>query len=94
MLLEAYSPLVRAARLEDPLLQPIAAKYNKTPAQVLLRWGLQKGFIILPKTVTPSRIVENKDVYDFALTPEDMKALETSDYSPIAWDPTKSGLES
>ncbi|KAF2822474.1 Aldo/keto reductase [Ophiobolus disseminans] len=90
VLLQAYSPLVRATRNEDPLLQPLAKKYNKTPSQVLIRWSLQMGFVPLPKSVTPSRIEENADVYDFELTGEEMKSLDTGAYEVCAWDPTKS----
>ena len=52
--------------------------------------NLDQGFIPLPKSVTPSRIEENADVYDFELTSEDMKSLDTGVYEPCAWDPTKS----
>ncbi|KAL5113239.1 hypothetical protein ACEQ8H_008893 [Pleosporales sp. CAS-2024a] len=90
VLLEGYCPIVRAQRNDDPLLQPLVNKYNKTPAQIMLRWSLQMGFIPLPKSVTPSRIEENADVYDFELTSEDMKSLDTGVYEPCAWDPTKS----
>ncbi|PQE30455.1 Aldo keto reductase protein [Rutstroemia sp. NJR-2017a WRK4] len=93
IILEAYSPLVRGERLDSELLQPLAKKYQKTPAQILLRWSLQKGFVPLPKSVTPSRIKENADVYDFELTEEEMKGLETGEYAPCCWDPTKAGLE-
>ena len=80
--------------MDDPLLKPLAKKYNKTPAQILLRWGLQKNFVILPKSVTHSRIEENTDIYDFELSKEDMESLHTKQYSPSAWDPTKSPLSS
>ena len=93
VVLEAYSPLVRATRNEDPLLALIAKKHNKTPTQVLLRWGLQKNFVILPKSVTESRIEENTGLYDFELDGEDMKSLETGVYEPCAWDPTVAKLE-
>ncbi|GIZ42020.1 hypothetical protein CKM354_000530000 [Cercospora kikuchii] len=93
VVLEAYSPLVRATRNEDPALTPIAKKHNKTPTQVLLRWGLQQGFVILPKSVTLSRIEENANLYDFELDKEDLAVLETGEYSPCAWDPTKEPLE-
>jgi diketogulonate reductase-like aldo/keto reductase len=53
---------------------------------------LQKGFVPLPKSVTPSRIKENADVYDFELTADEMKGLETGEYAPCCWDPTKAGL--
>ncbi|TVY30950.1 putative oxidoreductase [Lachnellula hyalina] len=93
VILEAYSPLVRGERLEDKLIQPLAKKYGKTAAQVLVRWSLQRGFVPLPKSVTPSRILENADVFDFELTAEDMKSLETDEYSPCCWDPTKATLQ-
>ena len=71
--------------MDDPLLKPLAKKHNKTPAQILLRWGLQKGFVILPKSVTKSRIEENTGIYDFELDKDDMKALDTKKYEPSAW---------
>lgn len=90
---EAYSPLVRGERFDDKLLAPLTKKYGKTAAQVLLRWSLQKGFVPLPKSVTLTRIGENADVYDFELSAEDMKSLETTEYSPVCWDPTVSSLK-
>lgn len=93
IILEAYSPLVRGERHDSELLQPLAKKYNKTSAQILLRWSLQKGFVPLPKTVTPSRIKENTDIYDFELTAEEMNGLETGDYYVCAWDPTVATLD-
>ncbi|KAK4542926.1 hypothetical protein LTR36_006115 [Oleoguttula mirabilis] len=92
IVLEAYSPLVRNTRADDPLLTPLAKKHSKSPAQVLLRWGLQKGFVILPKSVTKSRIEENRHIYDFELDGEDLKSLETGVYEPCAWDPTVAPL--
>ncbi|KAG9962038.1 Aldo/keto reductase, partial [Aureobasidium melanogenum] len=90
VIMEAYCPLVRATKIDDPLLTPLAKKYNKTTSQILLRWGLQKNFVILPKSVTPSRIEENRDIYDFELSDEDMQTLNTGAYQPCAWDPTTS----
>lgn len=90
IVVEAYSPLVRGERLDEKVLQPLSKKYGKTPAQILLRWSLQKGFVPLPKSVTPSRIQENADIFDFELTPEEMTTLKTDEYSPVCWDPTKS----
>ncbi|KAK4504273.1 hypothetical protein PRZ48_005189 [Zasmidium cellare] len=92
VVLEAYCPLVRATRMDDPLLTPLIKKYNRPGSQILLRWGLQKGFVILPKSVTKSRIEENKELYDFELTKEDMESLKTDKYEPCAWDPTKAPL--
>lgn len=91
--IEAYSPLVRGERWGEAALKVLADKYKKSEAQVLLRWSLQKGYIPLPKSVTPTRIRENTEVYDFELTAEDMKSLETQEYAPVCWDPTVSPLE-
>ncbi|KAK9371552.1 aldo-keto reductase [Lipomyces chichibuensis] len=93
VVVQAYCPIVRGRRMDDPVLQPLVKKHGKTGAQILIRWSLQKGFVPLPKSVTPSRIVENADVYDFELDAEDMKALDIDAYEPYAWDPTVAGLE-
>jgi len=92
VVVEAYCPIVRGTKTKDPLLQPLMKKHGKTAAQILIRWSLQKGFVPLPKSVTPSRIVENADVYDFELDEEDMKALELDSYEPCSWDPTVANL--
>lgn len=62
IVLEAYSPLVKGQRFNDRTLVEIAHKYNKTPAQVLIRWGMQKNFVVLPKTVKINRLAENGNV--------------------------------
>ncbi|KAF1954937.1 Aldo/keto reductase [Byssothecium circinans] len=90
VILQAYSPIVRATKTDDPLLLPLAKKYGKTTSQILLRWSLQMGFVPLPKSVTKSRIEENAQLYDFELTEEEMKSLDTGVYEPSAWDPTVS----
>ncbi|CAO1605415.1 hypothetical protein XANCAGTX0491_008933 [Xanthoria calcicola] len=90
VVIEAYCPIVRGQRFEEPVLKGLGEKYGKTAAQVLLRWSLQKGFVPLPKSVTPSRIEENADIFDFRLTDEEMKLLETGEYAPCSWDPTTS----
>ncbi|KAK1067231.1 hypothetical protein LTR12_013455 [Friedmanniomyces endolithicus] len=88
VVVKAYSPLVRSTRMEEPVLVSLAKKHGKTAAQILLRWGLQKGFVILPKSVTHSRIEENTKLYDFELDASDMKELEMGTYKPCTWDPT------
>ncbi|CRG91356.1 hypothetical protein PISL3812_08404 [Talaromyces islandicus] len=88
VVIEAYSPLARGTRMDDPVLRAICRKHNKSPAQVLIRWSLQKGFVPLPKSATPERIRENVNVFDFELDADDMKALHTDEYSPSTWDPT------
>lgn len=87
---QAYCPLVRGERMEEPILTSLAKKYNKTTAQILLRWSLQMGFSPLPKSVTLSRIEENANLYDFELTKEDVATLDTGEYAPCAWNPTVS----
>ncbi|GAA2926926.1 aldo/keto reductase [Streptomyces mexicanus] len=72
---EAWSPLAQGAVLKDEAVTTIAARHGKSPAQVVLRWHLQLGNVVIPKSVTPARIRENLDVFDFALTDEDMTAL-------------------
>lgn len=94
IVLEAYCPITRGERLNEPMLKSLTEKYGKTAAQILLRWSLQKGFVPLPKSVTPSRIEENAAIYDFELTEDEMDSLRTGEYAPITWDPTTIGLES
>lgn len=72
---EAWSPLGRGACLNNPQIIEIGRKYNKTGAQIILRWLLQKGIIILPKSVHEDRIRENAAIYDFALTDQDVEAI-------------------
>ncbi|MFD3532646.1 aldo/keto reductase [Streptomyces sp. NPDC058664] len=72
---EAWSPLAQGAVLADPALAEVAARHGKSPAQVVLRWHLQLGNIVIPKSVTPERIRENIDVFDFALSAEEMDTL-------------------
>jgi diketogulonate reductase-like aldo/keto reductase len=73
---ESYSPLSRGRKLEDATVGAIAARHGKTPAQVLIRWALQKDVVVIPKSVHPARIRENADIFDFTLTPEEMKTLD------------------
>ncbi|MGW0588664.1 aldo/keto reductase [Streptosporangium sp. NPDC002607] len=76
---EAWSPLAQGAVLVDPVIVDIAEKYGKTPAQVVLRWHLDLGNVVIPKSVTSSRIRENLDVFDFALTDEDIAEIAKLD---------------
>ena len=74
--LEAYSPLTRGKKLDDPKLVEIAQKYDKSTAQILIRWGLQHDIVVLPKSVHKSRIIDNINVFDFEISPEDMQRLD------------------
>jgi diketogulonate reductase-like aldo/keto reductase len=75
ILLEAYSPLGTGAIFEAADIQAIAKKYRKTVAQICIRWSLQRGYLPLPKSITPARIKENTEVFDFELSAEDVKAI-------------------
>ncbi|MFB7425304.1 aldo/keto reductase [Streptomyces hydrogenans] len=72
---EAWSPLAQGAVLGDEAVTVIADRHGKSPAQVVLRWHLQLGNIVIPKSVTPERIRQNLDVFDFTLTDDEMAAL-------------------
>ncbi|EQD76579.1 prostaglandin f2-alpha synthase, partial [mine drainage metagenome] len=74
--IEAYSPLTRGRQLDHPLFAQIAAAHGRSPAQVLLRWGLQHGWVVLPRSVHEARIRENVRLFDFALTDGEMRALD------------------
>ena len=76
---ESWSPLGQGTLMEDETIVEIGRKYGKTPAQVILRWHLDNGLIAIPKSVTPSRIRDNIDVFDFSLAAEDMSLLEALD---------------
>ncbi len=87
--LEAYGPLVRAHRMDHPVVVAVARKHARTPAQVLLRWGLQHDLVVIPKSVRPERIRENADVYGFSLDAADMAELDALDEGyRTSWDPT------
>lgn len=76
---EAWSPLGRGAILDDPVITTIAERLGKTPAQVVLRWHIQLGNVVIPKSVTPSRIRENIAIFDFELTADDMATIAGMD---------------
>ena len=80
IVMEAYSPLGSGNMdLMLPVVAPIAKKYGKTPAQVILRWHLQTNWVIFPKSVTSSRIIENSQIFDFELAAEDIAAINKMD---------------
>jgi 2,5-diketo-D-gluconate reductase A len=76
---EAWSPIAQGGVLEDPTITGIADKVGKTPAQVVLRWHIQRGDIVFPKSVTPARIEENFDLFDFELDSSDMDEISALD---------------
>lgn len=76
IVIEAYSPLTRGERLQDNRLRAIARQYQKSPTQILIRWALQKGTVVLPKSQNKEHIRENAQVFDFAITGQDMDQLD------------------
>lgn len=74
---ESWSPLASGQLLDDPTLAVIAEKHGKSTAQVMIRWHLQLGLIVLPKSITPVRIAQNIDVFDFVLDADDMATIAT-----------------
>lgn len=75
--LEAYSPLARAKRLQNPEILKLAKKYDKTSAQILIRWGLQHELVVIPKSIHYDRIKQNAEVFDFHLGTEDMTVMDS-----------------
>lgn len=87
--LEAYSPLARAERLDDPTINEMARKYTKSAAQIMIRWSLQQDLVVIPKTVHNERIRENAHVFDFEISDEDMERLNAlNEEFRVSWDPT------
>lgn len=79
IVVEAYAPLVRAYRMNHPVVRSLSTKYTCTSAQLLIRWSLQHGYVPLPKSVTKERIVENVQVGDFDIGGDDMQILDELD---------------
>lgn len=89
IVVEAYSPLAKAKRLSDPGLGAVAKKQGRTAPQVMLRWGLQHGLVVLPRSSRREHIEENARLFDFELDASDMKALDALNAGyRTAWDPT------
>ena len=76
---EAWSPIAKGRVLKDPTIGAIASRLGSTPAQVTLRWHIQRGDVIFPKSTAPARMKENFEIFDFELEPEDMAAISALD---------------
>jgi diketogulonate reductase-like aldo/keto reductase len=72
---EAYTPITRGDRFKHPVIKDLSAKYERTPAQIMLRWTLQHNVIVIPKSSNPERIKENADIFDFEISDEDFEEL-------------------
>ncbi|MDL2341713.1 MAG: aldo/keto reductase [Patescibacteria group bacterium] len=90
IVLEAYSPLAHGKDMKNEIVQQLADKYGKSYAQIMLRWCIEEGMVVLPKSVTPSRIEENIALFDFALSSEDLQTLKTCDRNlRTCWSPVR-----
>ena len=86
---EAYSPLARGERLKHPRISSLAQKYSKTPAQLMIRWGIEHGLVVIPKSTREERIRENSQVFDFDISDDDMRSLDSlNEDLRLNWDPT------
>lgn len=86
--MQAYAPLARALKMDDPTIASLSKKYSVTPAQLMIRWSLQHGYVPLPKSVTKSRIVSNGEISGFEIEDADMKRMDALDeYLVTDWDP-------
>lgn len=89
IILEAYSPLAHGKDLNNETVQRIATKHTKSYAQIMLRWCIEARMVVLPKSVTPSRIIENIELFDFELDSDDLQALAGCDRNlRTCWNPT------
>ncbi|KAK1221941.1 hypothetical protein PQX77_015231 [Marasmius sp. AFHP31] len=88
--LEAWAPLVRGLRFDHPEIVRLSLKYKKEPAQVLLKYSLQKGYVAIPKSSSKKRIVSNTNIFDFELSDQEMAQLDALDEGLVTdWDPTE-----
>ncbi|KAG7089970.1 hypothetical protein E1B28_011595 [Marasmius oreades] len=87
--LEAWAPLVRGLRFDHPAISILSSKYGKQPAQILLRYSLQKGYVAIPKSTSKNRIISNTNIFDFELEDREVNELDGLDEGLLTdWDPT------
>lgn len=88
IVVEAYSPLAHAKDTDNPVIAEVAKRHGKSYAQIMLRWCVEQGLVVIPKSVTPSRIRENAEIFDFELTADDMQELAKQDRDlRTCWSP-------
>ncbi|MGA2875547.1 MAG: aldo/keto reductase [Nitrososphaerales archaeon] len=87
--LEAWGPLTRGARLRHRVIVDMARRYSRSPAQIIIRWSLQRDVVVIPKSSKPERIRENSQVFDFEISRDDMTKMDfLSEDLHTGWDPT------
>jgi len=90
IVVEAYSPLVRGEKFSDTRLASLAKKYNKSPAQILIRWGIEHGFVTIPKSTSQKRLIENASVFDFKITNKDLAEMDSwNENYRTCWNPNE-----
>ncbi|HIH31352.1 TPA: aldo/keto reductase [Candidatus Woesearchaeota archaeon] len=88
IILEAYSPLTRGKMLNDKRLAIIAKKYDRSPAQMILRWAIQQDIVVIPKSTDPKKIVENSQLYDFEIEKKDIETINSfNENKRFCWNP-------
>jgi len=88
IVLEAYSPLTRGKMLNDKRLAIIAKKYDRSPAQMILRWAIQQDIVVIPKSTDPKKIVENSQLYDFEIEKKDIETINSfNENKRFCWNP-------
>lgn len=88
IILEAYSPIAHAKEMNEPVIKKIAEKHNKSYAQIMIRWGIDQGFVVIPKSSNPKRIKQNIDVLDFKLDDSDLSEIKALDRNlRTCWSP-------
>lgn len=84
-MVQAFSPLARGDRLDEPVVSELADKYGRLPAQILIRYSLQKGWVPLPKSERPDRMKANTEVFDFTIEDGDMEVLDGLDGKKLGY---------
>lgn len=89
IIVEAYSPLAHGKKMDDPTIAEVASHYDKSPAQIMIRWAIEHGMVVIPKSKNPERIAQNLEVFDFAINKKDMTLLNNlNENLRTCWDPT------
>lgn len=89
IVVEAYSPLAHGKKMDDPTITEVASRYNKSNAQIMIRWAIEHGMVVIPKSKNPERIAQNLDVFDFGINTKDMNLLDNlNENLRTCWDPT------